>query len=127
MPVTKLQAGQEVVCECGQRQVAPTLRAIQKLPELEAAVSRQRLVKQPWSASRTSTFAAGLVVVARDQVGAVLQVDLRQVRIRVTRAYGAVDERDPEASRLGVAVQPAPPKAQVAAPGDVALVLDLVA
>ena len=64
MPVTKLQAGQEVVCECGQRQVAPTLRAIQKLPELEAAVSRQRLVKQPWSASRTSTFAAGLVVVA---------------------------------------------------------------
>ncbi|MEC9002827.1 MAG: hypothetical protein VX644_05605 [Planctomycetota bacterium] len=64
IPVTKLQAGQEVACECGQFQVAPTLRAIQKLPELEAVVSRQRLVKEPWSASRTSTFAAGLVVVA---------------------------------------------------------------
>ena len=62
--VTTLQAGQEVACECGQRQVAPTLRAIQKLPEMEATVSRQRLVKEPWSASRTSTFAAGLVVVA---------------------------------------------------------------
>ncbi len=62
--VSKLHAGQEVACECGQSQVAPTLRAIQKLPEMETAVSRQRLVKEPWSAGRTSTFAAGLVVVA---------------------------------------------------------------
>ena len=60
IPVTKLQAGQEVACDCGQRQVAPTLRAIQNLPEMEATVSRQRLVKEPWSAGRTSTFATGL-------------------------------------------------------------------
>ncbi len=62
--IDTIQAGQEVRCTCGQVQLAPTLREIRQLPEVEQAVTQVRLVKDPWSAKRTIVFAIGLVVTA---------------------------------------------------------------
>ena len=64
IPIDTIQAGQEVSCECGQSLEVPTLREIRQLPELKQVVSQQQRMKKPWSGSRTSTFAAGLVVAA---------------------------------------------------------------
>lgn len=62
--IDTIQAGQEVRCSCGESQLAPTLREIRQLPEAEQAMTQVRLVKDPWSASRTIVFAIGLVVTA---------------------------------------------------------------
>lgn len=64
IPIDTIQAGQEVRCSCGQSQLAPTLREIRQLPELEPTMAQVRLVKEPWSANRTIVFAIGLVVTA---------------------------------------------------------------
>jgi len=66
--IEPIQAGQEVRCSCGQSQLVPTLREIRQLPEAEPEVAQVRLVKEPWSSTRTIVFAIGLVVIALGMV-----------------------------------------------------------
>ena len=61
--INTIQAGQEVRCSCGQSQLAPTLREIRQLPEVEPAITQLQLVKEPWSVNRTIVFAVGLIVI----------------------------------------------------------------
>jgi hypothetical protein len=80
IPIETIQAGQEVRCSCGQAQLAPTLREIRQLPEAELAMTQLRLMKEAWSAKRTSIFAIGLIVAALS-MGAVIMCQVKIGRI----------------------------------------------
>ena len=81
--ITKAQAGQEVTCSCGSKQIAPTLREIQQLPVQELAVSQQKLVKMPWTKRRTMVFAAGLIVTAV-AIAVVVRIQVKILGINAT-------------------------------------------
>lgn len=70
IPVSTTQSGREVDCPvCGNRQLAPKLGTIRKLPALESRQVGKLKPKKQWSAFQGSVFALGFVLLIAGLIG----------------------------------------------------------
>lgn len=96
IPVEKSQAGQTIDCPCGKKVEVPSIRGIEKLPQLTATTAsdtpEHSTSKPAWNPVRGLLFTGGLIAAAIS--GVMLFLTLRDLNMIVTS--GATVDRTEE-------------------------------